>query len=79
MAAEKIKMKEIYFFIIISESGACPRVYDDYQWFRDELKTGKNTRQEICNDLLHKNISVKKKPGVGVKDIIKKQNWPVTV
>ncbi|MDD0437915.1 transposase DNA-binding-containing protein, partial [Shigella sonnei] len=40
--------------LVISESGVCLGVYDDYQWFRDELKTSKNTRQEICNDLLHK-------------------------
>ncbi|WP_426472822.1 hypothetical protein [Escherichia marmotae] len=63
-------MKEIYFFII-SESDFCLGVYDDCQWFRGELKTGKNTRQEISNDLLHKNISVKKKPAVGLMDIIK--------
>ncbi|EKM8912058.1 TPA: hypothetical protein N6M36_000063 [Escherichia coli] len=30
--------------LVISESGVCLRVYDDYQWFRDELKTSKNTR-----------------------------------
>lgn len=40
--------------LVIRESGVCLGVYDDYQWFRDELKTSKNTRQEICNDLLHK-------------------------
>ncbi|AUT30096.1 IS4/Tn5 family transposase DNA-binding protein [Escherichia marmotae] len=40
--------------LVISDSGVCLGVYDDYQWFRTELKTENKSRKEICNDLLHK-------------------------
>ncbi|HAP0344071.1 TPA: IS4 family transposase [Escherichia coli] len=46
--------------LVISDSGICLGVYDDYQWFRKELKTQKQSRKEITNDSLHrKHISEK--------------------
>lgn len=31
--------------LVISESGVCLGIYDDYQWFRKELKTQKQSRK----------------------------------
>lgn len=46
--------------MVTSDSVICLGVYDDYQWFRKELKTQKQSRKEITNDSLHrKHISEK--------------------
>lgn len=49
--------------LVISDSGLCLGVYDDYQWFRKELKTQKQSRKEITNDSLHKKHISEKETG----------------
>ncbi|ELL2068272.1 IS4 family transposase, partial [Salmonella enterica] len=49
--------------LVISESGVCLGIYDDYQWFRKELKTQKQSRKEITNDSLHKKHISEKETG----------------
>ncbi len=54
--------------LVISESGVCLDIYDDYQWFRKELKTQKQSRKEITNDSLHKKHISEKETGRWIED-----------
>lgn len=49
--------------LVVSESGVCLGVYDDYQWSRSELKAKKYERKKLKNDLLHK------------KHVSEKESW----
>jgi len=40
--------------LIVSESGICLGIYDDYQWFRNELLSKKFSKQKLNNERLHK-------------------------
>lgn len=53
--------------LVVSDSGVCFGVYDDYQWFRSELKTQRQSRKEITNESLHKKHISEKETGRWVK------------
>lgn len=40
--------------IVVSESGICLGVYDDYQWYRKELMSRKVDKKTLNNERLHK-------------------------
>lgn len=40
--------------LLVNEQGTALGIYDDYQWFRQELKRKTKTRQYLANELLHK-------------------------